>query len=275
MTARLLEEAFGPAGRDLYALLGVRPDATEEQIRKGYHKAALRWHPDKNKGEANATLKFQALSAAHGILSDASIRRQFDETGSFPDNEWSGSDVSWRVYWRQVFPEFSVARSDDLKAKYVGSSEECDDVLRNYRKYDGDLGSVVASVMFSTEADLPRFEAMVESAIAAGKVNRLAGLDASKTGSAKAQRRSRKEAKQKSQVEASMGAGGFDELAAKIKARQEARISEGNCAGLAPRSLLDCLEEVDRGRKGRRKASDEPSIMRKASSRKRPAAAMA
>jgi len=43
----------------LYDALAIKPDATQDEIKKGYRKAALKWHPDKNKDNPNASEKFK------------------------------------------------------------------------------------------------------------------------------------------------------------------------------------------------------------------------
>ena len=57
-----------------YVLLSVEPTATPSQIRKAYHKMALKVHPDKNPSE-EAVASFQALQKAYAILSNPEKRR--------------------------------------------------------------------------------------------------------------------------------------------------------------------------------------------------------
>ncbi|KZZ98336.1 Heat shock protein DnaJ [Moelleriella libera RCEF 2490] len=65
----------------LYDTLSVQPSATQEEIKKGYRKAALKWHPDKNKDNPNAAEKFKECSQAYEILSDPEKRKVYDQFG--------------------------------------------------------------------------------------------------------------------------------------------------------------------------------------------------
>ncbi|KAL7805581.1 DnaJ-domain-containing protein [Trichoderma longibrachiatum ATCC 18648] len=65
----------------LYDTLGVKPDASQDEIKKGYRKAALKWHPDKNKDNPNASEKFKECSQAYEILSDPEKRKIYDQYG--------------------------------------------------------------------------------------------------------------------------------------------------------------------------------------------------
>ncbi|KAI1121944.1 hypothetical protein F5Y10DRAFT_282083 [Nemania abortiva] len=65
----------------LYDQLNVKPDATQDEIKKAYRKAALKWHPDKNKDNPNAAEKFKECSQAYEILSDPEKRKIYDQYG--------------------------------------------------------------------------------------------------------------------------------------------------------------------------------------------------
>ncbi|EEH58856.1 uncharacterized protein MICPUCDRAFT_32190 [Micromonas pusilla CCMP1545] len=67
---------------DLYAVLGVPPDASADAIRKAYRKAAVKWHPDKNPGnQEQAESMFKRVAAAYEILCDDSKRAAYDRYG--------------------------------------------------------------------------------------------------------------------------------------------------------------------------------------------------
>lgn len=64
--------------KKLYDLLGVSPEASEAEIKKGYRKMALKYHPDKPTGD---TEKFKEISEAFDILSDQNKRAVYDQYG--------------------------------------------------------------------------------------------------------------------------------------------------------------------------------------------------
>ena len=69
---------------DLYALLGVGAKASEREIKAGYKRAALEWHPDRHSGKDEAArkeaeAKFKELGAALELLTDEFRRKLWDE----------------------------------------------------------------------------------------------------------------------------------------------------------------------------------------------------
>ncbi|KAK4066944.1 uncharacterized protein Triagg1_7944 [Trichoderma aggressivum f. europaeum] len=65
----------------LYDTLGIKPETSQDEIKKAYRKAALKWHPDKNKDNPNASEKFKECSQAYEILSDPEKRKIYDQYG--------------------------------------------------------------------------------------------------------------------------------------------------------------------------------------------------
>src|SRR5262249_5706841 len=63
---------------DPYAVLGVKPEATPEEIRKAYRGLAKKLHPDLNPGDRQAEEKFKQVSAAYDLVGDAEKRARFD-----------------------------------------------------------------------------------------------------------------------------------------------------------------------------------------------------
>jgi len=67
---------------EYYEVLGVSKSATAEEIKKAYRKLALKFHPDKNKGDKAAEEKFKEINEAYAVLSDPQKRQQYDTYGS-------------------------------------------------------------------------------------------------------------------------------------------------------------------------------------------------
>lgn len=148
--------------------MGVPRDATSAQIKKAYHKKALKLHPDKiNKSASEeeieeAKLKFQAISAAYQILSDDEKRKEYDATGELIDEDdfVSSSEDGfcvWEKYFKSIFGSINFSDIDNFAKKYQGSEEEKKDVLRYYETCKGDLNKMVACVMCSNKLDKPRW----------------------------------------------------------------------------------------------------------------------
>jgi molecular chaperone DnaJ len=66
---------------DYYEALGVARGATTVEIKKAYRQLALRWHPDKNPGNAEAERKFKEVAEAFEVLSDPERRELYDRYG--------------------------------------------------------------------------------------------------------------------------------------------------------------------------------------------------
>ena len=69
------------AKRDCYDVLGIPRGASKEDIKKAYRKLALKYHPDKTKGDSASEEKFKEASEAYHILSDDKRKANYDQFG--------------------------------------------------------------------------------------------------------------------------------------------------------------------------------------------------
>lgn len=92
---------------DYYELLGVARDASADDIRKAYRQAALKFHPDRNPGDAEAAERFKAATEAYGVLADDDKRARYDQfgkagvEGGMPD---MGGDIF--SHFQDLFSDF-------------------------------------------------------------------------------------------------------------------------------------------------------------------------
>ena len=66
---------------ELYSILEIQKTASDSEIKKGYKKAALKHHPDRNPNNPEATSKFQEVSKAFSTLGDSEKRKRYDQFG--------------------------------------------------------------------------------------------------------------------------------------------------------------------------------------------------
>ncbi|RKP39322.1 DnaJ-domain-containing protein [Dimargaris cristalligena] len=81
-TVVLLSLAWGvEAARDFYKILGVDRDATSAEIKRAYKKMSMKYHPDKNQGDASAAERFAEVAEVYEVLNDEDSRRRYDQFG--------------------------------------------------------------------------------------------------------------------------------------------------------------------------------------------------
>ncbi len=83
------------SNKDYYDILGVSKTAKERDIKKAYKRLAIKYHPDRNRGDKNSEEKFKEVKEAYEILSDKNKRSMYDQYGhSFNQENYSSGFTS-------------------------------------------------------------------------------------------------------------------------------------------------------------------------------------
>ena len=92
---------------DYYKILGVKKEASDEEIKKAYRKLAMKYHPDHTKGDKSAEEKFKKISEAYAVLSDKDKRKEYDTFGSEGFHQrFSQEDIFRGFDFGDIFREF-------------------------------------------------------------------------------------------------------------------------------------------------------------------------
>ncbi|KAI7257309.1 hypothetical protein D0864_05061 [Hortaea werneckii] len=237
-----------PTSIDPYAVLSLSKDATADQIKSAYRKAALKHHPDKasedQKQEAHT--KFQEVAFAYAVLSDERRRRRYDTTGNTSESlDLEDDDFDWSTFFREQFENVVTEETINAFSKsYKGREEERGHVLEMYTKHKGAMTKVYEEVMLSDMLeDEDRFRGIIDKAIADGEVEeypkyaneteaqrkkRIDNVRENREREAKAAEKAAKEIEEDpeskpNRSKAKKGKGDVSDLAAMIQQRQKGR----------------------------------------------------
>lgn len=245
-------EFFDDDDVDLYDVLGVPPTCGAADIKKAYRQLALRWHPDKNSGDAAASRKFQQIGYAYAVLADAERRKRYDATGSTEEGLEPG-EGGWDAYFAAMFERVTNARLDEMKSGYQGSQEELDDLKRAYVDSHGDIAGILSRIPHCTVIDdEQRFVDIINGWVESGEVDKLKGWErsvADDKARRKRRRKADKEAKEADKAAKELGGREQDSLQALIL-KKKANAD----------SFLDGLaaKYASKPKKGKRKRDDDP-----------------
>lgn len=111
--------------KDYYKILGVSKDASSEEIKKAYRKLALKYHPDRNKGDKEAEAKFKEINEAYAVLSDPEKRKQYDTFGAEDFSaRFTQEDIFRGFDFNSIFREFGFGggRAQSIFSQIFGNA---------------------------------------------------------------------------------------------------------------------------------------------------------
>jgi curved DNA-binding protein len=106
--------------RDYYEVLGVKRNASEDEIRQAFRKLARQYHPDVNPGDMSAEEKFKEINEANEVLSDAEKRKKYDQLGASWKN---GADFTPPPGWQKTHVRYTT----DFQDIYTNDSQRPDE----------------------------------------------------------------------------------------------------------------------------------------------------
>ena len=88
-----------------YEALGVSRTASEKELKSAYRKLAMKFHPDRNPGDAEAEIKFKQISEAYGVLSDPQKRAAYDRFGHAAFDGNGGGHAQAQADFSDIFEQ--------------------------------------------------------------------------------------------------------------------------------------------------------------------------
>ena len=118
------------AARDPYEVLGVKKEASEDELRTAYRKLAKKHHPDLNPGNKAAEARFKEIAAAYDLLSDKDKRARFDRG----EIDASGAErPRARLFPYRGFAEGAPGERYEYHAAEGMAPEDVDDLFAVFR----------------------------------------------------------------------------------------------------------------------------------------------
>ena len=144
--------------RDYYEILGVRKDASEQELKSAYRKLAIQYHPDKNAGNKEAEEQFKEAAEAYSALSDPDKRARYDRFGHAGLGSAAGG---FQGFDPDIFSDFSDILGDffGFGDIFGGSRRQPNQPRRGADlRYDLEISFTEAVFGVKTKIKIPRQE---------------------------------------------------------------------------------------------------------------------
>lgn len=116
-----------------YDVLGVKRDASEQEIKQAYRRLARQLHPDVNPGNKSAEDKFKKINEAYEVLSDKEMRQKYDQYG----DQWQYADRFARAN-----PQAHSTGPFDFAQDKSGQWQDLGGGATGYQSFEGDIDSL-------------------------------------------------------------------------------------------------------------------------------------
>lgn len=126
--------------KDYYQILGVTKNAGDVEIKSAYRKAALKWHPDRNK-TPEAAEKFKEINKAYEVLSDTKKKQMYDQVGpdAFERNGYGSAASSQNPYGQGPFSySYSSSGANPFEGVDFGGFSDPFDIFEAF--FGGSVG---------------------------------------------------------------------------------------------------------------------------------------
>lgn len=133
--------------------------------KRGWHLLSVPAH-DAPRQDPDAEKHFIALKKAYEVLKDPARRERYDRTGSADEDSQSFVDA-YECYRGVPLTEDDVS---SFLSAYRNSEVEEEDLVAYFEEHEGDVSQILASIIGSSDADIPRFAKFFKAALASGRV---------------------------------------------------------------------------------------------------------
>ncbi len=141
--------------KDYYETLGIKKDASQDEIKKAFRQLARKWHPDVNQGNKQAEEHFKELNEAYQVLSDPQKRAQYDQFGSsaFRPEDFAGFRDFRNFNFEDLFGDLGFG---DIFDAFTGRKRTRSQKGADLR-YDLDISLEDAFHGITTNIDIPHY----------------------------------------------------------------------------------------------------------------------
>jgi len=126
---------------DLYEILGIPPNSSQEEIKKAFHELSKKYHPDKFTDEVEkeeAEKKFQEISLAYAILKNKDKRAKYDSTGNVEQNAEDAQVIGFIVslFENIIAQDVDYKHHDLISVVHEHIKEDATDAAKQIQEYE-------------------------------------------------------------------------------------------------------------------------------------------